>query len=106
MTVRELEDGRVLVHCFGGCAVDQILGALGLDFDALFPDKLPKDNYPRERRPFPAADVLAAVAQETFYVAYMACTMSQGYVLDDTDKALLMRSYERLMEAQRLALGG
>ena len=53
-----LEDGRVLVHCFAGCGVSEILGAVGLDFDALFPPK-PIDHAPPMRRPFPAADVLA-----------------------------------------------
>ena len=106
MTVRELEDMRVLVHCFAGCDVEQILGAVGLDFDALFPDKPPRaDHVQPLRRPFPAADVLEAVANETFYVAYMAATMADGYALDATDKALLNQSFERLMEARRLALG-
>src|SRR5574341_2174616 len=99
MTVRELADGRVLVHCFAGCAVDAILGAIGMDFDALFPDKPPRaDHMPTLRRPFPAADVLEAVANEAFYVAFMAATMEQGYVLQPVDKALLAQSFDRIME--------
>lgn len=106
MTVRELEDGRTLVHCFAGCDVEKILSAVGLGFDALFPDKPPRaDHIAPLRRPFPAADVLEAVANETFYVAYMAATMADGYVLDATDKRLLYQSFDRLMEARRLGLG-
>lgn len=106
MTVRELEDGRVLVHCFAGCAVETILGAVGMDFGALFPDKPPSANHVLPvRLPFPAADVLAAVANETFYVAYMAATMAQGHQLTVIDKTLLDQSFERIMEARRLALG-
>jgi hypothetical protein len=108
MTVRELDDGRVLIHCFAGCDVEQILGAVGLDFDALFPDKPRQDHVPGLRRPFPAADVLEAVANEAFYVAYMAAALSQcpaGHELGETDRALLWQSYERIMEARRIALG-
>jgi hypothetical protein len=108
MTVRELDDGRVLVHCFSGCSVEEILGAVGLDFDALFPDKPKQDHVPGLRRPFPAADVLEAVANEAFYVAYMAAALAKcpdGHTLTDTDRALLWQSFERLMEARRLALG-
>jgi len=105
MTVRELEDGRVLVHCFAGCAVDAVLGAVGLDFDALFPDRPKQDHVAPLRRPFPAADVLEAVVGETFYVAFMAAIMSEGHVLTPTDKRLLEQSYDRIMEARRLALG-
>lgn len=104
MTVRELADGRVLVHCFSGCDVGQILDGAGLTFDALFPEK-PIGNFQSLRRPFPAADVLEAVANEAFYVAFMAGTMAQGYQLEPMDKALLEQSYDRIMEARRLALG-
>jgi hypothetical protein len=109
LSIRELDDGRVLVHCFAGCGVDEILGAVGMDFDALFPEKPPHaDHTPPLHRPFPAADVLEAVASETFYVAFMAAALANspvGYGLADTDRALLWQSYERIMEARRLALG-
>ena len=61
MTVREVEDGRVLVHCFAGCSVEEILSAVGLTFDALFPPKPVGHHIAPLRRPFPAADVLEAV---------------------------------------------
>lgn len=105
MTVRELADGRVLVHCFGGCDVEQILSGAGLTFDALFPEKQKADSLPPVRRPFPAADVLEAVEGEAFYVAFMALSMSNGYQLEPRDKEILMRAYERVMEARRIALG-
>jgi hypothetical protein len=105
MTVRELEDGRVLLHCFAGCDVEAILGAVGMGFDALFPDKPRQDYLPPLRRTFPAADVLEAVANEAFYVAYMAATMASGYTLQPLDKKLLEQSYDRIMEAQRIANG-
>ena len=37
--VRELDDGRVLVHDFAGCSVEDVLVAVGLSFDALFPER-------------------------------------------------------------------
>ena len=39
MSVKEGNDGRILVHCFGGCTTDQITGALGLDMTDLFAEK-------------------------------------------------------------------
>src|SRR5262245_61182843 len=32
------DDGRVLLHCWAGCTVQAILGALGLELRDLFPD--------------------------------------------------------------------
>lgn len=33
--------GRVLLHCFGGCSVSEIVGAAGLELADLFPPRLP-----------------------------------------------------------------
>ena len=30
LSIREIDDGRLLVHCFGGCAVDSVLSAVEL----------------------------------------------------------------------------
>lgn len=104
MSVREVEDGRVLVHCFAGCGVDAILGAVGLEFDALFPPK-PIDNSPKVRRPYPAADVLEALAGEAQLVALAACNIGNGCDLTESDKARLLVAQARIEEARRLALG-
>jgi len=37
----KLADGKILLHCFGGCATDQVLAALGLELQDLFPDSEP-----------------------------------------------------------------
>ena len=64
LAVRELDDGRVLVHCFAGCGVEKVLNAVGLELDALFPERAIGDHMPRERRPFNSSDVLAALTFE------------------------------------------
>src|SRR5580765_7266512 len=33
LSIRELPDGRLLVHDFAGCSVEDVLTALGLDLD-------------------------------------------------------------------------
>lgn len=37
------DDGRVLLHCFTGCSVDEIRQALGLRWADLFPDDATRD---------------------------------------------------------------
>lgn len=39
LSISEGRDGRVLVHCFGGCKADEITRALGLELHELFPEK-------------------------------------------------------------------
>lgn len=37
LSIREGSDGRILLHCFAGCSVDQVVGAMGLKIVDLFP---------------------------------------------------------------------
>ena len=104
LSIRELDDGRVLVHCFAGCSVEEVLSALGLEFDALFPERQ-IENGPHERRSFPAADVLRALADETMLVTVAAANIAQGVALTEEDRERLRVASERIQTARRLALG-
>lgn len=101
--VREIEDGRVLVHCFAGCEVEAVLTAVGLNFDALFPDHIEYGKH--ERKPFPASDVLRAIVHETTIVAVAAFNVRRGIALSDQDCERLTVAAERLLAAGRLDHG-
>ena len=38
--VREKEDGRILIHCKAGCCANEVLDAINLSYDDLFPDSM------------------------------------------------------------------
>lgn len=38
LSVKEGDDGRVLLHCFGGCRVEEIIAEMGLNMSDLFAD--------------------------------------------------------------------
>jgi hypothetical protein len=96
LTVRECSDGRVLLHCFAGCGVGDILGAVGLSFDAIFPPKPPTDPALKPiRRPYPAADVLEALAHESKYALVALAAMHRGEPVDRERLALAMERFER-----------
>lgn len=101
MTVRELDDGRVLVHCFAGCPVENILSSVGLTFDALFPEKLVENAKPL-RKPFPAADVLEALSTEALIVAVASSNIRQGIALSDADHDRLWLAQNRIEQARSL----
>lgn len=39
LSIRALDDGRVLLHCFAGCEVADVVGAVGLTISDLFPPR-------------------------------------------------------------------
>ena len=59
LAVREVDD-RLLIHCFAGCGVADIVGAVGLKFSDLFPPRPddPVTGRKPERKPFYAADAI------------------------------------------------
>jgi hypothetical protein len=42
LTIKELPDGRTLLHCFAGCGALDVITAIGLEWSDLFP---PDDNF-------------------------------------------------------------
>jgi hypothetical protein len=100
MTVRECDDGRVLVHCFAGCGVSEILGAVGLEFDALFPPKPLGDRVAPMRRPFPAADVLEAVMHSALTVQQVAAAVQESGQVTPHQRVLLQTAVARVVSAR------
>lgn len=82
--VKETPDGRVLIHCFGGCDVESVLDAIGLTFDDLYPEKS-IGNHASIKRPFPTTDILRMIAKEALIVAATAKTIGERE-LTDTEK--------------------
>jgi hypothetical protein len=104
--VRELDDGRTLVHCFAGCEVSEVLGAAGVELAALFPPK-PLEHASRAtyQDRFPAADVLRALADELLVIAIIAGDLEHGRKVAPEDFARLRIARERVQAARELALG-
>jgi len=105
LSIRELDDGRTLVHCFAECSTDDVLAAVGLEFDALFPERPIIDRAKRERRPFNAHDILACLETEVLIVAVAAGNIGQGVELTDEDRARVMTAAARIGAAAALAYG-
>lgn len=102
LTVRELVDGRVLVHCFAGCSTADVLAAVGLEFSDLYPEKKLHQTKP-ERRPFPAADVLRALHYETLVVSAAAGALLAGRPFSDADRERLVVAVDRIQAAVSLS---
>ena len=99
LAVRELDDGRVLLHDFAGCDVGDILAAVGLRFDDLFAPRITAHAVRGERRPFPATDVLRAVEREALIVAVAASRIGNGAELTEEDRERLLLASSRLTTA-------
>lgn len=99
LSVRVLQDGRTLVHCFAGCSADEVLGAVGLDMVELFPPKpAPGEGAGavQRRRLLPAAQALDLLHDEAQLVALCAANMAHGCELHDADLDRLLQAAGRV----------
>ena len=96
LAVREVDDGRVLVHCFAGCQTDDVLAAVGLQFLDLFPDTRISHRERRIRQRFNYGELLQMVSREVLVVALAAEDISEGKTLTEQDHARLVDAAARI----------
>ncbi len=68
---------------------------MGLSFDDLFPARDLGDHAKREGRPFPAADILRAIAFEALVVAVAGSAMLAGEPFNAFDRDRLSLAVEQ-----------
>lgn len=106
MSIRLLDDGRILLHDFGGDSVDAILGAIGMDFRDLFPDSIRADQRVKpERRPFMPSDVFEIARLEVGVAAVIAAEMHRDKQISDPDYLRLFEAAGRLTRIAEAAYG-
>ena len=99
MSIREGDDGRVLVNCFAGCGIEEITSAVGMNVSELFPPSLVSDHEKPIRPPFNARDALEACALETTVVVVCASDMAKGNELSEGARKRLLLAAERISTA-------
>ena len=104
LAIRLLDGDRLLLHCFAGCSVHEVVDALGLCLSDLFPSGS-LGEFKRERRPFSASEILRCIALEALITALSAVRLSRGEVLSEETRARLLIASGRLQSALEVANG-
>jgi hypothetical protein len=104
LSIRETDTGSILLHCFSGCTAHEIVAAVGMELSDLFPPRTDQHFVKGERRPFPAADCLRAIAFESSLVLIAAADLLAGNPFNETDRARLALAVARIQSA--LTAGG
>lgn len=102
LAIREMSDGRVLIHEFSGDSASEIMAAVGLTLADLFPAPI-GHHLPKARATFPALPVLRALAFEARIVFECGATMLTGEMLSDDGIDRLLIAIERIDAGLRIA---
>ena len=104
LNVKVRDDGAILVICRVGCAVGDVVGAVGLEVGDLFPqaERRPGAGNAPERRPWLPRDVFEIARREVGVAAVIACDVHAGKTVSDADHARLLQAastLDRIAEA-------
>ena len=106
LSVRETEEGRLLVRCFAGCTFENIIAAAGVDVSAMFPPRPPRpEGYGPERRPFLPSDVFEVARIDVAVVFLIGCDLHKHKAISEQDYERLLRAYSRLERIAEAAYG-
>jgi hypothetical protein len=99
LSVRECDDGVVLLHDFGGCDSADVLAALGLELKDLFPAPL-THHRPPTRSGISASDALQAIDNEALTVAIIAADLRAHREIDNPTWNRLALAAQRIGAAR------
>jgi hypothetical protein len=104
LAVKE-QDGKIILHCFAGCSVENIVGAVGMDMTDLFPPSDKPAYTPQPKVRFFASDLLRVIALEAAIVSVAAYDMAHGKELPKADLDRLQLAYQRINTAMESTNG-
>lgn len=108
LSVSEADDGRVLLHCFGGCEASAVVQAAGLTIADLFPERLAADTPDERRRRQRLAReaqwgaALEVLELESTVVLFAAKQLQQGELLSDEDALRFLQAIKRIEGARQV----
>jgi len=100
LSIREEDDGTVLMHCFAGCATVEVVAAIGLNFSDLFPaTALEGHSRKGSKTLLNAYDALTALCMGLLEAAIYADQLSKGISLSQTAQERLTLITNRIFAA-------
>jgi hypothetical protein len=100
LSVRELGDGTILLHCFALCEPLAICHAIKIEFRHLFPAGRIRRIDDRERPRLSAAAALAALGEEAMVVAIIGADFLARRSIDDATWSRLATAVRRISDAR------
>ena len=99
LSIREIEDGMLLINCFGGCSPESVVTAMGLQMTDLFPREIVK-SHGRPAPKLPTREVLELIDGEVLTAALLAIDFAEKGAIDDASRQRLITAARRIGKAR------
>lgn len=106
LSLREGDDGRVLLHCFAGCAAHEVVEAVGLELTDLFPAKQveyphfpPRHGFTGQvRRRIAWRNVFEGIQRDLRVCSLAFSDLARGKAFSQIDAATIARMADHLAD--------
>lgn len=102
LSIRETEDGTLLLKCWPGCSVGEIVAAVGLHLSDLFPPRPEYHHKGPTRRRWSAAEALRCLATEAAVISLAAGDIADSETLSPEDTERVHLAARRIAEAREV----
>jgi hypothetical protein len=99
LSVRETDDGRLLLYDFGGCSIEDVLAAIGLQLADLFERPLEHFTRPTSSR-IPARDLIELIGFEIDVAGILLAQIVEGRDCSEIAWQRLAQAAQRINRAR------
>ena len=96
LSVKEGEDGRVLLHCFAGCTFNEVIGSLGLNPRDLFIHREGVPSSGQNSIKLPITKLRPAIELERQILFFIHCDRLKGRAISSIDCERELIALQRL----------
>jgi len=96
LSIKFNDDGRVLMNCFAGCDIENIIGSVGLSFNDIIPNRI--DDLKPVGKIFNPYAVLKSLRDEIMIVLMMALSIRKKEQISNEDYDRFIIAYQRIRE--------
>lgn len=96
LSIKFNDDGRVLMNCFAGCDIENIIGSVGLSFNDIIPNRI--DDLKPIGKIFNPYAVLKSLRDEIMIVLMMAISIRKKEQISNEDYDRFIIAYQRIRE--------
>ena len=91
LAIKLTDDGKILMYCFAGCGIDEIVGAMGLTLADLMPDN---PEYKKTSNPpkFSKFELFDRISFESVILLVAIRQLQSGKILTDTDLERVLKA--------------
>jgi hypothetical protein len=106
LSIRETDEGSVLIYCFSGCSVNSIVESIGLSLSDLFPPREKSGKEPKKTpKLYTPAQALQLFSDYSFLIVLLGIDIIKGNQISEYDLDCCMEAVCKIVNIRYECMG-